>query len=536
MFFSQGQLASSRTPAMAWRTWRYISLLLLLVIQATARCPHPTVGQKTVPGLDATIGRGVDITLYTPPSAVASNVDLLSCTVNMTLAAENVWTDPYANNTDYYIWDQVDTVTAQEAEVWESINATLNSFEDLEAWAVETVETDSIFGMFSSSATSTQFFEQAVSVNASFVAKYGRIDAYKVRLLEPRQLQADPDFAYDVAALPTKFTSPLNWPKWQAHFKQYGTHYVIEVHLGGGFLYTKFASSAYVHAAGSGTLAAEAEADFLFMLAADGGFSGGVKGATSDYIAAGARKVLCSGAEQYASLCTNGKNDSSAFQQWANAVPLAPAVTSVRLRTNVELLPPSQQAVYSTAMITYVGWAGIERLDKVAHNVNATLASLASLPAVSCSCHTSPCTPTVEANATITQVDNVRKNATVAMAKLQPLLADIAKTLASRARDITLPSIATLANWTVSLRNFEKVLFSPKQTLTCDSYYLYPTPYCGTACCYTPSTEYPVFNSISRVCDDLKQACSNLGAVIEPKTCFSINVPQALLQEAGLSQ
>lgn len=449
--------------------------------------------------------------------------------VNITLTTNQSWNDPYDNNTPYLIWDQVDTVTPINRAITESFNVTLNVEEDFEAWASESVEDSGMFGMFSSSASSQQFFSEAVANNASWAVKYSAMDAYNVVLLEDRLLEPDPDFLYDATRLPALWWFPEKWAVWQTHFQTYGTHFVAQGNFGGGYFYSKFVDSAYVHTAAEGQFAADAQADFLSFLAADGGIAGGASAASSAYLSAGVAVVVCDGAEQLSGSCHNGHNDSAAFAKWANAIPTSPALMDVRLRLTANLVPRLLQATYLEATITYVGWVGVDALLSRASSVGQVLTHIANLTVPTCECYPAGATCTdATASKVIAQVTQAKATANKLQQTLGQLVVEMQQAVKNKTQSMVLPPAAQLANWTAIMASVAAKVYSVPVEVTCSSFILASSDTCGSGasqvCCSEPYIT--VYFTLLGLCDG--KTCE-ANSSYNPKLCFSELIPVGLL-------
>lgn len=475
-----------------------LSFLLSCSPQGThARCPHPTPAQKTLPGLDGTLGRGVDLTVFSFPISGRSSGDILSCVVNMTLTSNFSWFDQYTNES-VLLWDQVDGVTPTPSFFEDSAGVVVDSMYSFMEWLYASVSESGMFGLFSKSASFSEFFSAGYSNNATLFMVRGVESAYYATLLEPSELQPDAQFLADAMALPVLWETPRAWKSWVAHFGQYGTHYIWRGYFGGNYFYAKFVDALYVSESGEAEMSAEGSLDFLDYLSLDGGASAHAQQASSAYVSAGAAVVSCYGCDELIGYCHNMQNNSAEFAQWVNCASRSPALHNATFMLNSRLLPAGPLRENHVAATTaYIAWSGVEWMLSALSAARNEFQRIGGWPAeLNCSCHApwpgfGPICSRWD-DGTEATYDAVRANALTMLNTTLPLIDNITLALEARNRSLIPPPLAVLEDWMSKTLGIIAIAFSgPPQLLQCSSTDLMPAhqgyqAWCDQGCCWVP--------------------------------------------------
>lgn len=527
--------------------------VLLIAPEIQSLCPHPQGSQRALPGMDGTVGHGFDLAKFAFP--IMGNKPAQSaaaCVVKMTTTKfpPNEYTDKYANNTNFLLWDQVDYVAASDYYIKDCNYLTFNTIFEFQEWMAETVSSGGFFGLFSASESFSQFFSFGFQNNMSYVHCKGLSFVYDIHLRETRLLQPDDTFLEDARNLPSDWSSlPLHWPKWLAHFEQYGTHFVRVANMGGGFVYDAFVESFYAHAAGSADLQANADLAFLFALWLDGSGEGSASGAASAYLQAAHYHTACYGALEFAAGCDNQKNDTALWEQWLDSIPLSPYMYNAMWEINSILLPPLVRDIHLAATAAYLGWQGL----KVAQDMLlASLAVLKNYTDIVPNCSESPicrqaacgCTRPVD-NTTAPMLARVRACATRYQQQASDLYDAIANATQQtiQAQSMKLPSPGILANWTMLLKNITLTVFSrPTSVDLCtiascyhsSAYHCPVGPSCNDTCCWS-GQEQAAFTCLRTGCAffPVTLPCSQRPGYFPAFVCHQALIPSGLMSCVG---
>jgi hypothetical protein len=330
--------------------------------------------------------------------------------------------------------------------------------------AAACVDGDALFGLISASAEASEFFGATIKVGATLNIESGHVDTYTAELYPTSQLQPDGGFTEAVTGLPAEWWSPLNWGIFKQHFATYGTHFINAISAGGNYHYSSICNSEYLHAEGSAQASADAGADFLGLLKADGAFSGDVHAATELYHNSCTVSVTCLGG--------NGQchsNSTSTYNAWVDSVHENPWMTDARYTLNSDLLGgmPVQRLVHESASVAYIAWAGLKRLSEIMQAVRAALQMYADMDLPTCSdaqynCHKNA----TEATANITLV---KENAAYLINHTGTLTQQLNDTLALLRTSAKIDSFSSnLPAWQEQVYGHVSSVFSGLTTVSCE--------------------------------------------------------------------